>query len=97
MLANDLESEFINWEIDLEKTVGGIGISMAKNSVGKRRKMGMGTMIFVKTARNLTRLIDAQKKRLILASFGVLGVEIGDNFLGSSENFGALKRGLLDE
>lgn len=41
-------------------------------------------------------LVSAEEKRLETAGGGVMGIEFFDEFLGGGENFGLLKRGLVD-
>ena len=51
----------------------------------------MGLAIFVKATRNFARLIGAEENGLIFAGFFVARIEIGDNLVSSTENFGVLE------
>ena len=56
----------------------------------------MRLAIFIETAGNFAGLIGTEENRLVLAGFGVAGIEVGDNLMGGLEHFGAFKGGLGD-
>ena len=61
------KGHFVNWEVNLEKAVWGIGISVAEDGVGEVFKMRMRMVVFVKAARNLAGSIAAKEERLVFA------------------------------
>lgn len=94
--ADFLEGEFVDWEVDLEEAVGRIAIGVVEDGVFERGEIGVRLVIFVESARNFAVLATTEKERLIATGFDVSGIEVGDDFLGGLENFGALERGFLD-
>ncbi len=43
------KSYLVDWEVDLEKAIGGIGVFVTHDGIGETREGGVGVMIFVKT------------------------------------------------
>lgn len=94
MLFNFGKGHLVDREVDLEETVGGVGVFVAEDIIGKVREYRVGLVVFVKAAGNFAILVTAEEERLIAASFIVTGIEVGNDFGGAMENFGALNTGL---
>lgn len=62
MFFNLCESHFVNWEVDLEKTVWRIRISVAEDFIGELGEDWMGFTVFEETAGNFAGLITAKQK-----------------------------------
>ena len=90
------ESHFVNGEVNLEKAVGGIRVGVAEDGVGEIVEGGVGLVVFVEAAGDFAVLAATEEEGLVLAGLGVLGVEVGYNCLGASENFGAFDTGACD-
>lgn len=90
------ESHFVDGEIDLKEAVGRVRICASKYGVGEIIEFGMRFAVFVESAGNFAGLVATEKKGLKTARFGVLSIELFDDFSGSGENFGAFDAGACD-
>ena len=61
VLPDLLESQLINWEVDLEKAVGGVRIGVIEDDVGESGEVGMGAVVLVEAARDFASLVAAEK------------------------------------
>lgn len=91
-----LEREFINWQIDLEETVWRIGIALAEEAVFECLHDWMRLTVLEEGDADFARLIAARHDGLVFASFGMLGIELVDEFLGGGKNLWALNAALGD-
>ena len=87
LIGNDVafyffKSQFVNWEIDLEETIGGVGITAAENGISEWLKSRVRLMIDIEPTGYFTFLVTAQEERLIFTSLFAAGIEIIYNFTG---------------
>ena len=60
MTFNFGESHFVDWEIDLEKAIRGVGVGVAQDFIGKWREDWVGLMVFIEAAGDFALLIAAK-------------------------------------
>ncbi len=91
-----LEGDGVDWEVDLEEAVGGVGVGVAEDLVGEVFEGGVGLFVFEEAAGDFAVLVGAEEERLVVSGFVVGAVEFVDDFSGGLEDFWAFEGGLGD-
>ena len=81
------EGEFVDGKVNLEETVGAVGVFVAEDGVGEVFEGRVGLSVLEKAAGDFAGLVCAKEERLVFAGFFVVGIKFDDDFLSFGKNF----------